>query len=164
MKTALLVATLALFVLLGIRPKADRLTWFLENLPVIVAILQPTFFLGTASAQTIRTATILSMSQHSNQFQSRASMPLMRDIKAYLGSPGADRADRISISPIPLWFQPSCRSREKHLSIESRNFSFYRLEVTMQFFPDDILFSRGGERRQVTPPALQAVQEEAPIE
>jgi putative membrane protein len=38
MRTALLLATVAIFVALGLRPKTDRLTWFLENLPVILAI------------------------------------------------------------------------------------------------------------------------------
>lgn len=38
MRTTLLVLTLGIFVALGIRPRADRLTWFLENLPVIIAV------------------------------------------------------------------------------------------------------------------------------
>ena len=32
----LLAATVVVFVLLGVSPKADRMTWFLENFPVMV--------------------------------------------------------------------------------------------------------------------------------
>lgn len=35
---ALLIAVLALGVVLGIAPRADRFTWFLENAPVMVAV------------------------------------------------------------------------------------------------------------------------------
>lgn len=34
----LLGLVIAIFILLGIRPKADRLTWALENLPVMIAV------------------------------------------------------------------------------------------------------------------------------
>lgn len=37
-KKVLLFLVLLIFVLLGVRPHADRLTWGLENLPVIIAV------------------------------------------------------------------------------------------------------------------------------
>lgn len=37
-RTVLLWSCLALFVALGVRPKTDRTTWFLENAPVVVAV------------------------------------------------------------------------------------------------------------------------------